>query len=626
MTSLRQLIRHPLKTLLGVVLIMIACTLLCVSLGQYFASGLTRRQVEAEYTTIAVPTSQFQVTERWDEKGNIERITMEELLEIRKFFSELPARFPRAVKSVEQHDFISAYSSDVELMNYTGIFPPYAGDSMTGINTMPYTCAMFVIEINKIADVHPYLTELLPLEYITLQGMNPDDYGVKADVTGTVLEVCALQSGYENPVGRTIRLEVRTESEEAFLGLGLEVGKRYLVYGTDYMDWNWIVKCNISRNQEFYNNISWENIVPLTEEEKQRFDNDKSLSGTENYAAKYIYEIDGEEFWLTMSQSELDRIDSCSMTVCTNPQVLQGHLSEKEIRLVFSDRESSVISIEEYSKRYQQAGIVKLDSDVAEFLEAPENQIWKAALRIAEINNHSFPVIATDNLQGIAQFGTQDALIVNGRRFSADEYEQGRPVCIISESLAVQNKLDVGDHISLQYYEDDLNMRTPIYLHTANPVPHFYSPYEGFSSEEITYEIVGLYRQKQEWTTDEYSFTPNTIFVPKKSVCGQTETLSGGVFRSYILENGMTEWLEEELTALGYDGLLAYYDQGYSEIADSLSKYFVVAGRILLAGIAGWCILIAVFLFLFPVHQRQAAERMWTLGAPRSWVVKHILV
>ncbi len=186
--------------------------------------------------------------------------------------------------------------------------------------------------------------------------------------------------------------------------------------------------------------------------------------------------------------------------------------------------------------------------------------------------------------------------------------------------------MSVGDHISIQYYEYDHDAPHRVILGTANPSPYFYSLYRGFSSEEIAYEIVGLYRQKREWAEDAHSFTPNTIFVPKKSVCGQTEVSSSGVFCTFVLENGMTEWLEEELTALGYDGLLAYYDQGYSDIADSLSKYFVVAKGVLLAGIVSWCILLGVFLFLFPGHQKQTAKRMWTLGAPRSWVVKHILV
>ena len=53
MNSIRQLFRSPWKTLLGIILVLLACTLLCVSIGQYDASMQAQRKVEQDYTTIA---------------------------------------------------------------------------------------------------------------------------------------------------------------------------------------------------------------------------------------------------------------------------------------------------------------------------------------------------------------------------------------------------------------------------------------------------------------------------------------------------------------------------------------------------------------------------------------------
>lgn len=616
MIRLSQLTRRPVKTLLGIVLVMIACTLLCVSLGQYIASFLTRRQVETEYTTIALPTDKFKREEVLDEDGNVISVSYweDQPWQIQEILSGLPDRFPEAVQSAEWQGLISGYCSSMEPLNYTQ--SPYSHrssveDYVAGVNVDPYTQAMLVITVEEISDI-----------YSTWGMMDPENYGIIADITGTVLEVCALQEGYDDPVGRTVHLKVWAESAEAFAALDVAAGKNYLVYGTGYMDYDWILRCEIGADkQEVYDNISWSNIVPLTEEQKKQLNANNDLYGiTEEMVALYQ---DGE-YGLYLSESDLERINSCSLTVCANPSLLRGCLLEEEI-IFLSEDGIETIPTEEYIRLYQRAGIVRLDASADDFLEAPDSGIWQTAYQAIEINNHSFPVIATGNLRSIAQFGIQDALLTDGRMFTAEEYEQGAPVCVLSESLAVQNGLEVGDCINLQYYEADGRLPWQSIMQAANPCSFFYSPVEGFSSEEIVCEIVGLYRQKQEWSQTAYSFTPNTIFVPEKSVSGRTKTTSSGMFCSFVLKNGMAGKLEEELSALGYEGLLAYYDQGYSDIADSLSEYFVVARRILLAGIISWCIVIAAFLFLFPGHQRREAQRMWTLGAPRSWVISHIV-
>ena len=76
----------------------------------------------------------------------------------------------------------------------------------------------------------------------------------------------------------------------------------------------------------------------------------------------------------------------------------------------------------------------------------------------------------------------------------------------------------------------------------------------------------------------------------------------------------------------GYEGLLIYYDPGYADIAENLSAYFATAGRILLIGMIGWATFLAVFLLLFPLQQKRELVRMWTLGAPKSWTVRHSLL
>lgn len=623
MKSIRQLIRRPGKMILGILLVMLACTLLCVSIGQYLAAIQMQSQIEREYTTIALPTNKFKKQSILDEEGNSIGVTYlpEQPREIRDFLSSLPEQYPEQIKTMESHGFISGYCPAMDPINYTQVGFQREGDALSLIETSPYTCAILAITVDEIGELTPFATENQ-----AFSGEDLRRYGKVAQVDGTVQQVYALQEGYTDPTGRTIHLNIRVESEEAFQALELKVGETYLVYGTDYVDEDWNLRCFVSNgNRKVYDTFSWSNIRYLTEEEKETHRADNELNGiTEDYVAVYGVEIDGTPTGMYLTEQQLLDIDSCSLTVCSNPGILQGALTENEIR-IFHDEEEIKLPAEEYNKRYGQAGIVHLDESVEEFWNELKDPLWKSAQDMTQINNHAFPVVATGNLRSIAQFGTQDALVSTGRTFSPEEYRQGSAVCVISETLAAQNGLTVGDTIPLRYYEPDPMLPGQSFLKTANPSPCYYSQEQGFSSEERDYEIVGLYRQKEEWTGEAYAFTPNTIFVPRNSVEGDLQTSDSGIFCTLVLENGTMDELESKVAAAGYEGLLVCYDQGFSDISASLSEYFSVSNMVLLIGSISWAGLAAVFVFLFPGHQGREAQRMWTLGTPRSWIVRHIV-
>ena len=82
-------------------------------------------------------------------------------------------------------------------------------------------------------------------------------------------------------------------------------------------------------------------------------------------------------------------------------------------------------------------------------------------------------------------------------------------MCLISESLARENGLNVGDVLPLSLYEDDPGL-PPIYARvqeSCNPRATVFVTQEGFR-QETEYTIIGLYRQSSEWVTTPTSFTP----------------------------------------------------------------------------------------------------------------------
>ena len=198
------------------------------------------------------------------------------------------------------------------------------------------------------------------------------------------------------------------------------------------------------------------------------------------------------------------------------------------------------------------------------------------------------------------------------RKTGEFEYRDGAAVCLISESLSRESGLNVGDTLPLSLYEFDQDLLYS-YLTEYNPRSSLYLPDRGFQ-QETEYTVIGLYRQSSEWVTTPTSFTPNSVFVPEKSVTCQTVSGDYGVWETMILKNGTAGQMEARLKENGLGGVVTYYDQGYSEIVESLDGFSRVSRTVLWVGLALWVVVLAAYCVLFPLQEGKTALRMWTLG------------
>lgn len=639
MIQLKQLFRKPFKTLLGILLVLLATAMLCVSLSQFVSIIWTRDSVESQYATIALPTNRYKITTIDGEDG---RTTVSyssvQPWEVQDLLSKLPEKLPEAVLPAEYHGLITAFCGAMSPLNWAEYYneSAYTGnaDGTSVISEYPYTCTMIAFKATEVSDPYCYGGWDIPLETITelpdISEIPIPDQGMAVDIIGTVEKAYLLHKGFDDPTGYTIRLTVRCETEDMLSKLDPREGERYLAYGMDYTDWNWVLRQGIgSLAAGAYERFSWDNIRMLTQEEIDSLPaNDPDEMEKHGWTEKVIavYSEPDSEKATYLTQSDLDKVKSCSLTVVCSPCVFAASRGGEIERFDESTGSFYTITNEEFNSMYARAGIARLNGSVEQFLESEENAIWRETADVIEINNHAFPVIATDNLMSIAPFGLQEAFISDGQAFTKNDYENGSAVCLISETLAARSSLNVGDNIKIKFYEADEYLPGAFpSLKSANPGASFFSTYKGFSSDGIEFKIVGLYRQKQEWSDGPYAFTPNTIFVPKASVVGQTTTNDSGIFYSLLLKNGAQEKVEAYLAENGYEGLLAYYDQGYSDISDNLTKFFSTSVKILLVGIVGWIVFLIVFLFMFPAQQKTEAERMWTLGAPRFLVIRNYI-
>lgn len=610
MNSILQLLRRPWKTLLGILLSLLACTIICVCLGQYIAAVQTQVYVEDNYTSVGLLTSKYMTETILDENGNPIGVTYydQQPWTVQEFLLKLSsAEYSSVVKAVQQSLFTSGYLPELTPLNYYGAgAKPISldADATNVLSIDPYTYAMFEIVVDEVSEVRPFI------DYQTSMAIDTSAYGYAVDLTGTISKVCSLQPAYSDPTGRTLRVTMRFETEADALALMPQTGDSYLVCGTDYQDLDAQMRLTIA---QFFgievSEVDWANIAWYTEEEisQQRFD----------WVADYLFE-DGKK--VSITENEAQMINSCSLTVCTNPLLYKGQVGQSEIYL-----STGAVSADDYAVMFSDSDFVRLDGSAEDFLNQSTDMFWSDWLNTAQVNDHSVPILAVDNLDAISQFAIQDAVLAEGRGFTQQETAGGEKVCVISESLAIANGLAVGDTISIQFYETDMDIvrnQTPAKL--ANPSASYYSLAQGFSTDSEVFEIVGLYRQKNQWEQGTYCFTPNTIFVPKSVVSAGAISICGGIYTSVILENGMTSQLELLAAEHGFEELFACYDQGYSHIKTSLQSYYEVGPVVLRAGLALWIGIILLYLFLFPLQLRPDLNRMWELGMPPTKIRQHI--
>ena len=631
MNSIRQLFRRPWKTLLGLLLSLLACAMICVCIGQFLAAVQTQANVERTYTTVGLLTSKYMSEKIYDEETleNEEPKTIgvtyfsEQPLEVQDFLQELSTPDTvGCVKRVQQNLGTSGYAPDVTPLNYYGIgaLPVDSDasvDATNSVNLTPYTYAMFVVKIAEVGDVRPFI------DYDPHYPVDVSAWGYVIDLTGEILETRSLQQGYDDPTGRTIHVAVRFATEEEAAAWNPQPGQTYLLCGADYQDTDAILRFRLATDDEGERGpleVDFSTLEWLTEEKIEYWTNvtrDPESSTVEKIVA--IFRLTSGAGVL-LSEQDVQMIDSCSLTVCTNPMLRLGAVGQAEVMT-----QNGMLSADEYISHYQVSNLTLLDGTADSFLAQSDDPFWEQWLETAKVNDHSFPVLGVENLNAVAQFAIQDAAIVEGRGFT--QADADAKLCVLSESLAVANGLSIGDRISLQFYGTDSVLDNgDTSLQQANPSSACYSPAMGFSGEAESYEIVGFYRQKNQWANGTYCFTPNTIFVPKAAAPADASSICGGIYTSVVLENGTIPQMEQLAAERGFEDLFAFYDQGYSQIMESLQGYYEVGHVVLRTGIALWIGIALVFLFLFPYQLRPDLTRMWDLGTPPAKIRRHVLV
>lgn len=593
MKPLPQLFRQPVKTLAGVLLIAFAVTILIVSAGQFASTQLTKENLSDSYSTVALISDKYY----WEDTGHGMRYHTYITDENARAWKEAVIQNRKDLFLMES--FSELYSAYIPRISPDNFSKHENGDSMgTTIFGHPYRSAVLEIKLTGTSSFQRNTRKISTSDGVEFEYLE----SVCTLCTGTVESVVELEKGFTSPVGKTIAFILTADTEETLKAMQLEIGERYLIYGMDYSDMDGDFKDSMVTNY-----------LPLFEE----------IFG----AIKSSEDVILEQFDCYMSVC-----DYASLPIMYNAEngfELRTDLREflyKEGNLVRVD----YIPSEEFVPNYTLPTVAKLDSTADAFIHSNDSVLWRQMLDNMEISNHGFPVLAVDKLGYQMAFIRGDARIVEGRDFTEAEREEGAKVCILSESLAIENGISIGDTLAVQAYANDYNVglqRSNLLASSTFPSAGAYSHVMGFTSEPEEYTIVGLYRQNNAWENknDPYGFTPNLIFVPKGSISGDARTDDRGILYTLVLHNGKMEALQKLQNEAGYPDLFLCFDQGYTEIAEALDAYEGVSQKAFYVGLAGCAVILILFFVLFPLQQGQNLAIMCSLGAPRGKRIGFIL-
>lgn len=283
----------------------------------------------------------------------------------------------------------------------------------------------------------------------------------------------------------------------------------------------------------------------------------------------------------------------------------------------------------------------ELSGNAEDFFDAAQHQIWRDLRDAWQRQNHALPVIGTDRLESMYVFVRGEATIIDGRSFTEEEYISGAKAVIISERIASRGGLSVGDRITIRQSlcAGDANLFTN--PSTAadrgrvlrNPNIDLLDLNTEYASPE-EFEIVGIYRLQADWSQGTYAITPNTVFIPRTAQlegafgtipdAGESSFKTTDIYGPYLsveLNNGSVDNFRLSMTDSPYTGQLYTFDQGFESVYRNLNGLAVISRWLFYIAVAGWLLLLMMFLLMYQAKQKHNLGVLLSLGAePRSVV------
>ena len=321
----------------------------------------------------------------------------------------------------------------------------------------------------------------------------------------------------------------------------------------------------------------------------------------------------------------LDNTDTIPFKKGREYVVIGHYLGVEMFRAVSKVGKAFYVPYDEFTNPIMELGISGIQSGIqklnqCEVVMSPNDPRVENLLAIARQNNEMFLVTGVDRIEGIPLFAMNEAYIKEGRTYTEEEVQSGAHVCLVSSSFAQENKLKVGDTITLQMFRNTLISNTMgggkfYQLMDLNTVLK--------PLQEDTFTIVGIYHTK-EWGLNKFCFPPSTVFVPNSSMTAQGKR-NVDYADALILQNGSNESFLQDAEAAGLrKGVYTVYDGGYVQFMDSLKTMQKDAAIVTVICFLLYIVVIVAALSMMVLHLKTDASIMLKIGATRKYVNKYI--
>ena len=258
-----------------------------------------------------------------------------------------------------------------------------------------------------------------------------------------------------------------------------------------------------------------------------------------------------------------------------------------------------------------------IDIVTEDFYETERGKRWLEMAKTRDYLFYTVPVMPIDKTELLMPFYWKDAQISKGRDITEEEYAEGKPVCLISSSLAMLLRKEAGDKLTLPLYCADYSPTRKEGMWVSSILNAEGKAYPIFHEQE--YEIVGIYTTTSA-TTNGYELCINQVIIPWNAVPENVwaDNIAGmwymtGGNTSFEIPNGTIEDFMAAWEKQGVEELeIRFYDNGYTNLQTGLESRKLMAVIFLASGCILALMILCFFANTFITGQRQriAVERL----------------
>lgn len=254
-----------------------------------------------------------------------------------------------------------------------------------------------------------------------------------------------------------------------------------------------------------------------------------------------------------------------------------------------------------YSWTAQQAGVdcaavaPYMEIESAKALHADPDNIYDAIARYYAVMNNKLMIQRVQEPAYLEEFNQNYLQLVSGRLFTREEADAGEKLCVISETVADDRGLKVGDTLTLRLPDDETSTS--------------YAWNDKISRQE-TFTIVGIVNYHEDYHLNIYVPSAPASARPVRYLyhLGQA-TIKNGTADAFLAQIG--DQLSERI-------FINVYDQGYQATADALNVIKSAAIALSIIALAVTLAVLSIFAHLFADRQRDAVEIMRCFGARKT--------